>query len=270
MYDFLGIVQMLANLAVATLVALLLYDRVRGGPTSRAGRSRGSRLKRAAVLEPKPDDRLPAQEAARRNLQFLGLPSVEAGQTVTNVPTFDPANEGGWERTREVVTAARAVAYTQQGVEPVELVELSGGYLLAACAGKCLLLRRYTLSAPEETELQRQRQEAVDSNDPVIPSFAGYAWHIRCAFGKNISRKPGERACSYIQVLSRHPRLGQADGPLSILPGNILDGQTHDYYDVRARNDAGTVLYGFYVGGSWACYLGRVLEDTEAAAMQAV
>jgi len=270
MFDFLGIVQLLANVAVVTLVAMLIHDRWRGDTAGRNVRSATRQLGRTGTLEPKPAERLPPQEAARRNLQFLGLPSVEAGQTVTNVPTFNPDAEGGWERTREVVTAARALAYTEQGAEPVELVELSGGYLLAACAGKCLLMRRYALSAPEEAELQLQRQEAVDRGEPVIPNFAGYAWQIRSAFGKNTHPKPGERACSYVQVLSRHPRLGQADGPISILPGNILDGQTHDYYDVRARNEAGAVLYGFFVGGAWACYMGRVLEDAEATAMQAV
>ena len=268
MYDFLGWVQLLANLAVLGLTGMLAWERWRGGSPARRHRANKGRLR--GTIEPRGEERVAPREAARRNLEFLGLPSVEAGDHVTDVPTFDPGREGSWEKTREVITSARAVAYTQQGAEPVEIIELSGGYLLVACAGKALILRKYALSAPEEGELQRQRQEAVDRGDPVMESFAGHSWEIRSALGKNMNPRPGERACSFIQVLSRHPELEKPDGPRSILPAYIMDGNLHDYYDVRARNEKGGILYGFYVGGAWNCYLGRVLDEPEAERMKAV
>jgi hypothetical protein len=139
-------------------------------------------------------------------------------------------------------------------------------------------LKHYPLTAPEEQMIQHERQHVVGEEGParagdqktLIDNFQGLAWQIKSAAGRNTHRKPGERECSYIQVLSFHRDLGQP-GKESSLPASLLDRRVYDYYDIKATSTADDrVLYAFYAGGRWACFIGRALSETEGAQLQGI
>lgn len=268
MYNLLGVLQTITYLAIIVIALVMVKGWYARGAPRREHLATKARLNQAGVLEP--DDAVSPKEAAQRNLRLLGLPSVDAGGHVINVPCFNPDQEGQWETNREVVATARVKAFTRQGADPLDMIELTGGYIIVGCGGKTLLLKSHNLTSRGERELEEQRQAAVDRDDGVIEDFEGHVWRISGAYGSNVTRQPGERACSYIQALSVHPRLGEP-GLKSTLPPNLLDGEEHDYYDLRARNeDTGEILYFFYAGGKWNCYIGRLLTGVESNQMQGI
>jgi len=207
-----------------------------------------------------------AQEAS---LSFLGLPSIHAGRSILNVPQFQPENEKGWESTRTVVTASRITALLKQGAVPGDLVEFDGGYALFGTNGKAFILQSHLLTATEEDGLEQERKEAVEKGDPVIPNFQGLSWKVGTACGSHTPRHSSEKSQSTIQVLSVHPDLGK-DGIVSCLPSNLLDQLEHDYYDMRARSGDGRVMFFFYAGGKWNCFMGRELSKIESQRLQAL
>ena len=145
-----------------------------------------------------------------------------------------------------------------------------------SAGGKGLIMTRHNLTSAQERELEQQREDAVHRKDGVIEEFEGYRWDILGAFGKNVTRKRGERDCSFIQVLTAHPALGRADGPRSVLPPSLFKKRSgeyvaHDYYDMRARREDGALsMFYFFIDGKWGCYIGRVLNDSEISQMQGV
>jgi hypothetical protein len=201
--------------------------------------------------------------AQAASLKFLGLPSVHAGQTVTNVPVMDPEQAGEWIKNRPVVTATRIISRLKQGEAPGDLIELQGGYALFASNGKVKVMTQLGLTTSEETALERERKEAVEKGDPEIPNFQGVPWKIMSACGDHAPRFAGDKKCSSIQVLSVHPNLGET-GLISFLPSNLLDKQEADYYDMRAVEvDGNRAMIFMYAGGAWTCFMGRNLTDEE-------
>jgi hypothetical protein len=279
LYTLLGVLEVLAILAILAVVAYVfapvLRERLAEQQRLSTHRSKKAVLDEIPVfgegsLTLESEDEITPREAAKRNFKLLGLPSVNAGGMILNVPMFNPEMTGKWDDNREIITVARAIAYTAQGKDPVEFVELTGGYLLVSAGGKSLIMTNYQLTTQETTELEKQRQDAVDRGDGLIEEFAGSQWTVSGAFGTNINPRPGERSCSYIQALDVNPNLGE-NGLRSVLPPLILDGNEHDYYDMRARNkDTQEVMFYFYTGGRWNLFIGRFLEDTEARRMQGV
>src|SRR3989344_7116264 len=166
--------------------------------------------------------------AQKASLNFMGLPTIHAGRYILNVPAFNPGQEGAWEDRRMVVTTSRILALLKQGEVPGELVELDGGYVLFASNGKSFILQSHLLTGSEEEALEKERQEAVEKGDPVIPNFQGLSWKIGTACGSHTPKQPGGKRQSTIQVLSTHADLGQS-GLVSCLPPNLLDRQEHDY-----------------------------------------
>lgn len=206
--------------------------------------------------------------AQRESLKFLGLPSVHAGHHIMNVPTIDPEREEGWEKRRMVLTASRITALLRQGAVPGDFVELDGGYALFASNGKTFLFQKHNLTTAEETQLEQERKEAVEQNDPIIENFQGVKWRIGTACGSHTPRQSSDGRQSTIQVLSSHPKLGQ-DGTISCLPPNLLDNQPHDYYDMRVREmEGGRVMLFFFAGGAWSCFMGRELGAQERGQLQ--
>lgn len=272
MYDLLRVLELGLFLVVAWLV-VTTYVFPRWGERRRGAATKGA-LEKAQVISEAGD----AREAQRRNLSFMGVPSVDAGNVLLNVPALRPEQEGAWQREQEVLVTARAVAYMAQGQMPTDLVELANGYLLIAVAGKAFLLKHYPLTAPEEQMIQHERQHVVGEEGPsgkgdqqaLIDNFLGLAWQIKSAAGQNTHRKAGERACSYIQVLSIHRQLGQP-GKESVLPTGLFDSQVDDYYDMKATSTADDrILYTFFAAGRWSCFIGRALTETEAAQLQGI
>ena len=213
------------------------------------------------------------QAAESANLKFLGVAAVHAGNILSHVPSLEP-KKAIWDDNQVVLSTARLTAYSPYGRDVADLIELGHGYLVMSRRKKVLVLKEYPLTTTEAAHIQREFQEAVDKSGPTpgyIESFAGNRWEIGSALGKNISPKSGERACGSIQVLSIHPDLGQAD-KISMFPPTLLeDKQEHDCYDLRAHCEAtGQVLLAFYTAGSWACYIGRELEQTEVDEMQGI
>ena len=217
------------------------------------------------------DDAVTDVRAAQKaSLAFLGLSSVHAGHHIMNVPTIDPEREEGWEKRRMVITASRITALLRQGAVPGDFVELDGGYALFASNGKTFLLQKHNLTTAEEAQLEQERKEAVEKNDPIIPNFQGAKWRIGTACGSHTPRDSRDGKQSTIQVLSSHPKLGQ-DGTISCLPSNLLDNHPHDYYDMRVRSVEGDrVMLFFFAGGTWACFMGRELGVQERGQLQSL
>jgi len=272
MYDLLRVLELVLFLVVAWLV-VTTYVFPQWGARRRAVAAKGA-LDKAQVVSEAVD----ARSAQRQNLSFMGVPGVDAGNILLNVPALRPEQEGAWKREQEVLVTARAVAYMAQGQVPHDMVELANGYLLLAVAGQAFLLKHYPLTAPEEQMIQRERQYVVGEEGPahagdqktLIDNFLGHAWQIKSAAGRNVRPRPGERGCSYLQVLSFHRQLGEP-GRESYLPPDLFDGRVHDYFDIKATStEDDRVLYAFFAAGRWSCYIGRALTDAEAAQLQGI
>jgi hypothetical protein len=272
MYDLLRVIELILFAVVAWLV-VSTYVFLRWGERRRQAATQGA-LRKAQIVSEASD----AREAQRANLSFMGVPSVDAGNVLLNVPALRPEQEGAWKREQEVLVTARAIAYMAQGQVPTDLIELANGYLLVAVAGNAFLMKHYPLTAPEEQMIQHERQYLVGEEGParagdqktLIDNSLGLARQIKSAAGRNTRPKPGERDCSFIQVLSFHQRLGQP-GMASVLPTGLFGGQVHDYYDIKAASTTDDrVLYAFYAAGRWTCFIGRALTETEAAQLQGI
>jgi hypothetical protein len=272
MYDVLRVLELFLFAGVAFLV-LVTYVFPRWGERRRAVTAKGA-LDKAQIVSEAGD----ARDAQRRNLAFTGVPGLDAGNILLNVPALRPEQEGAWNREQEVLVTARAVAYMAQGQVPTDLIELANGYLLVAVAGRSFLMKHYPLTAPEEQMIQHERQHVVGEEGPagkadqkaLIDNFLGLAWQIKSAAGRNTHRKPGERDCSYLQVLSFHRDLGQP-GRESVLPSGLFDRQVQDYYDIKATSTTDDrVLYAFFAAGRWSCFIGRALTETEGAQLQGI
>jgi len=209
-------------------------------------------------------------EAVRASLKFLGLPSIHGSGTILNVPTFLP-NQEGWDSRRTVITASRVTAQMKQGPVPGDFVELDGNYALFGVNGKHFLLQAHNLTTAEESYLEGQRRDAVEKGDGIIEDFQGAKWRIGTACGSHANPRRGEKSTSTIQVLSTHPGLNTGEVN-SCLPPNLLDGAEHDYFDMRAKSLDGEerVLFFFYAGGTWSCFMGRELTGTERDRLQAL
>lgn len=217
------------------------------------------------------------QESARKNFAFMGIPQVDAGQMLYNIPEYDPKQKGSWETNQVVLTAFRVIVYTRNGPDPLDAVELSGGYFLASCAGRAFIMNNVALSMRDADLLQAERQSCDETNgaDNMIESFSGYRWKITGEYGKNRNPKPGERDCSFLQVLSAHPDLGKP-GFRSVLPPKLMNQAEHKYFDLRARrlDDSGQpdgiIMFAFYSGAKWNLLIGRELQDSEINRLQAI
>lgn len=258
------------------VILALWYRRWRTETTGlRQHRATKKLLMNAGVVE---DNEAPdPRESARKNFAFMGLPQVDAGQMLCNVPEYDPKQKGVWETNQPVLTAFKVIAYTQNGPDPLEAVEMSGGYFLLSCGGRAFIMNNCALSLKQADLLQAERQACEETNgaDIYIDEFNGYRWKITGEYGQNRNPKPKERACSFLQVVSAHPDLGQT-GFRSVLPPNLMDMKEHDYFDLRARRlddkgDAdGTIMFAFYTGAKWNLLIGRMLEDPEISRLQAI
>lgn len=207
--------------------------------------------------------------AAKHNLELFGVPDLEAGSNLVHVPCINPQKEG-WDDNRIVISTSRIFGYSRSGKITSELIELNSGYILLATGNKVSILKKYNLTQTEEKELENQRKDAVTKGDGIIESFLGQEWAIKKAYGDNNNQRPGEKKCSYMQVLTLHPDLGNGTYR-SILPPELCDYKEHDYYDMRAiGGDDGKLLYFFYAAGSWTCYIGRFLLDEEISQMTGI
>lgn len=268
-FSFWGVIRDLAYLCVITTTGYLVVYSYRKGQPQREHKARKQELAKVPAYQSDEDGSVTPAVAAKQRLKFMGVPSVDAGQHLMNVPAFNPEKAQRWDNDLEVLTTMKVMAYTKQGADPLDFIELSGGYVLVACAGKELIFTRHNLTGAEADDLQDERQAAVDRGDGMM-TFEGHEWRITGAYGSHANPKPGERSQSYLQVLTVHSRLGEP-GFTSILPPALLDLQEHDYFDLRARQvDGDQILFAFYAGGAWACFIGRVLEETEADQIQAI
>jgi hypothetical protein len=275
MYEFLELLQALVGIAFLALVGVTLYDRFAGSAGGGAGRrSTRSALRRSGVVAESVDWR----EAALDNLQSLGIPSVDAGDVISNVPLLDPDRPvEGWRADQEVLVTARAVQYMSQGPIPQDMLELTSHYMIVVVAGKAFLMKRYNMTEAEELYLQEQRQVAVGRSKPggptdqplVIEGFLGQDWEVRSAAGEITDPTTARQRQSVLQVLSYNPNLWKEGGYTSTLPRGIFDGNPHAYFDVKALgNSTGQAMLAFYCAGVWSCYIGRMLTDTEKAMLQ--
>lgn len=272
MYATLQFLEIIAIIGFLTFLAIFFRPIVMNWLAERGGKKRDQRISSVPTYE-HDDEALQSvtqvRQAQKASLQFLGLPSVHAGQTIMNVPTMNPDQAGEWAKNRQVLTATRILALLKQGQVPGDLIELFGGYALFASNGKSFLLTKHLLTTSEEMLLEKERKEAVEKGDPLIPNFQGVQWRIGTACGEHKARHAGEKTQSTIQVLSIHPELGK-NGQVSFLPSDLLNGKEHDYYDMRAREiDGSRVMLFMYVGGVWLCLMGRELTDSEARQLRA-
>jgi hypothetical protein len=274
-YQFLGVLQALVGIAFLALVAVIFYDRFAASRFAKRGsRATAAQLRRAGVIEESVD----AREAALNNLRALGLPSVDAGDVITNVPLLNPDRPvSGWRADQEVLVTARAMQYMSQGPIPQDMIELSSNYMIVVVANRSFLMKKYNMTTAEERYLQEQRQIAVGESKPsgprdqrlVIEGFLGQDWEIRSAAGEIRDPKTGRRMQSTLQVLSYSENLWKEGGYTSTLPRGIFDGKPHPYYDVKAvGKETGEALLAFYCAGVWSCYIGRELTETEKNLMQ--
>lgn len=269
MYLFVQFVQFAAFLAVIGLAFVLVRPAFLARREEFDRREHKQRVGSVPTFEHESDAVVDVRAAQEASLSFMGLPSVHAGRTILNVPKFNPGQEGGWEGKRTVITSSRITALLKQGAVPGDLVEFDGGYALFGTNGKAFLLQSHLLTMTEEDRLERERKEAVEKGDAVIPNFQGSSWKIGTACGSHTPRNSGEKGQSTIQVLSVHSDLGK-EGLVSCLPSNLLDRREHDYYDMRARTENGQVMLFFYGGGKWNCFMGRELNATERQRLQAL
>ena len=210
-------------------------------------------------------------EARQASLSFTGAPDIEADTILEQIPIFgDPV-----KRQAVVIGNYRIFIYTAQDTSgrPMDFLELDQGYALLMTGKNVMLLKQRLLTTKEEKELELERQEAVEKNDGSINSLFGTSWFIKGAFGTNMDWQEGERKCSFMQALSASSQFP------TVLPEDLCDGEEHDYFDIIATNDqVGTeagkemnpsqALYGFYVRGSWLCFLGCILDQADVASIK--
>jgi len=207
------------------------------------------------------------KEVARQILSFLDKPDVEAGDMITNVPCLEPSVEG-WDAPRQVISVSDIMTYRPQGAVAMKLYELTGQYALWDTGQSKFLMRPTTLSPRDATDLEKQRQAAIDKDDGIVEEYKGYAWDIVGAFGTNTTHKSGEKKCSYLRASSVSGNIKSSLDPA------LLDGEEHDYYDMQAVNQTEKtptntqIMLAFYCHGDWYCYLGRKLEQAELSAMK--
>ena len=269
MYLIVQIVQFAAFLAVIGLAFVLVRSAIFARREESDHKEHKERVGSVQTFEHDNDSVADVRAAQKASLNFMGLPSIHAGRTILNVPRFNPEKEGGWEAKRTVITTSRITALLRQGAVPGDLVEFDGNYAMFGTNGKAFLLQSHLLTSKEEETLERERKEAVEKSDPVIPNFQGLSWKIGPACGTHTPRQSGEKSQSTLQVLSVHQDLGK-DGIVSCLPPSLLDRREHDYYDMRARTNDGRVMLFFYAGGKWNCFMGRELTGTECQGLQAL
>ena len=267
MFEAFGIINMLAFWVLAVAAGFWAYLQWQKGQPQRQHVATKRRLSEAGTVDT--EEQTP-QEMAQANLKFLGVPAVGAGRQVFNVPCIDPNREGNWQKDREVLTTSHIGAYNQHGEEmPMQFMELGDGYAVLTKGNKVFLLQNVPLSTPQEEQLETERREVVQTADTGIRNFLGVDWTIKGAMGDNKNTSAGGRKCSYVQVLTTHPELGQS-GRVSNLPPNLFDRKVHDYYDLQALSADGQALFAFYAGGSWNCYVGRILTEEERHNMQGI
>lgn len=205
-------------------------------------------------------------ESARRRLEFLKVPGT--GKRIFGVPCLNPGQEANWEKDREVLSLSRIIYYLKGQTRQMEFIELGGDYAILSTGKRAFLLQRFFLTTREQQFLMEERDAMLERNDKLIPEFHGLPWDIQGAFGQNYNPKPGERDCSYIQLLKAHSKLNQ-DGFESTLPPEVLDQAEHPYFDLEATcNDK--LLYAFYCESGWSSYMGRELNPDEMQRMQGI
>lgn len=268
MYWFFKLIEYSTYLSVIGIMVVFALSAIRGQRDKTAYSRHKERVGSVPTYEHENEAVKDVREAQRASLDFMGLPSIHAGRTVLNIPSFNPEKESGWEANRTVITTSRITALLKQGAVPGDLIEFDGGYALFGTNGKVFLFQNHLLTGSEESQLERERQEAVEKGDAVIPNFQGLSWQIRTACGSH-NACPGEKSQSKVQVLSVHPELGK-NGIASCLPPNLLDRREHDYYDMRARSSDERVMFFFFAGGKWNCFIGRELDANEKQRLQAL
>lgn len=203
-------------------------------------------------------------EMTRHNLEFAGVPDLEGGDILTNVPCLDVNAEGRWSRDQPIVTVSRIKQLTKDGPVSIELIELgANGYVVLVKGQKVFVLKRYNMTNDQEQQLIREREDACKRADGQIESFLGKPWTIVMASGD----MRGEY--STIQLLSTHPRIGQ-EGFISVLPPEIMDQESHHYFDLEAKSPEGDVMVGFYCKGGWTLLIGRALNEDERQALHTI
>lgn len=212
------------------------------------------------------------QESEAFGLDFLGHSGINAGEMVKLVPNLDPGRGDPpvtLPSTDRMVTAVfRGVNLMPQGNIPIEMV-LMDMYALVAIAGKGFVGRVYDATDDQYQSVEDERKRAIEAGDMTIENFLGKQWRIVGAAGDH--RGPnGEKSCSQMQCLDFDPDLKFA------LQECLKDKEGHNYYDLRARAEGtdGTqrdsVLYAFYIGGTWKIIIGRFLTEGELATMEVV
>lgn len=265
MYGLLGFVQFVAYVAIIVIAAVYVRNYWQVSAPRREHLARKAELGRAPALYDDADYVLP-ETARAKAFQFLGLPTVHPGGQVLKVPEFTPGQGGRWQADREVITIAKIKGFTRRGLDYTDMIELDGGYTLAVAGGKSYIFVKHALTGDDEDLLKEKRQDACDRGTASTFIFEGQAWTIRFAMGKNPTSSG--RPCSSIQVLGIHPDLGNR-GRVSMLPPALMDGKEHDYFDLRARSGE-QVMFAFYAGEKWTCFIGRQLTDEEVAQMQGI
>ena len=174
----------------------------------------------------------------------------------------------GKEETRVITGVLRVVLWTRQGMVPMDLLTLDAQWCYLGASGKYYLLHERQLSQPEAEAIQRERQEAVECNDATIPCLFGCSWTITGAFGE--SNYGGVKHRSQIQMLSWDKEMS-GDNLDLLVPQALLDGQPHDYFDMMANDSENNqVLFAFYSGGRWCCFIGRELTRNETYSVKVV
>jgi len=218
------------------------------------------------------NNNLTPQMAKREILNFLGEPTVQAGDTIHNIPRLNPMGDD-WIGDDVIVSANYILTYRPQGAIPMEFYELWKKRAILVSGEKKILFRQVDLKPQDAIELEDERKNAIEKADGKIEDFKGYEWRIIGAFGTNMNPLPNEKKCSYFQNVSVTDNRRDETGLNSVLPKNVLNGSQYDYFDLQAINTDNSalenqqILYAFYIGGTWYCYMGRILNDIELSNM---
>jgi hypothetical protein len=271
MYTLFEIVKLLASLVIIVAAADMAFQWWKSsGSTRRHSATKGDLSDTVFAPEVGHEEHVPAQEANAKNLAFGGVANISVGHVLLNLPQVDPTKPARNDAT--ILAIARVIAYLRKEEVHVDLVFCDKGILTGVIGGKPRIFGELSsLTDPQKDSLQKERQQAVDSGDMLIPNLLGDGkdFAVVWAAGSQDGTKPGDPECSYIQLTGLYQNIGGGfDCPVA--PA-LLDRKPHHYYDVIAKDDTGRLLYAFYAGeDGWRVYLGRTLDEVEAKAVNAL
>lgn len=262
MYDIATVFMIILALAGVVCVTIHYTRRYYNLAPVREKQKLNQRLFAAPTIHD--PDEMDAKESNKATLDALGMPTVNAGRIIRNIPSINPDEEGALTQDLEVLTSSRIHALSPTGPKNIDFFELAKDYALFIKGAKVFVLQEDRLTEREEKYLSDQRISLIKTKDNVIEDFEGHAWNIKGAMGDF----NGED--STIQLLTVNPRAGEA-GMVSVFPPELFDCRPHKYLDLEAINvDTNQVMVAIYTADSWCCFIGRQLSPTEIATLKGI